>query len=264
VPARYLIGCQKIVKTATPYFCFVKKIIAGCLLLAAQSTQAQQVQYSGWLASFNTIKLKGKWALHAELQLRSTNHVAQLQTLLPRVGLNYQVRSNHVATAGYAYIPNRYRAGAVDGLVAEHRLWQQYIINQPLSKAVALQHRFRLEERWLPNVAAVGNALEKTGSRFTTRFRYFNRLVVPLHKQSGAFNKGLFAALQNEVFINTTHRSHVNGRWFDQNRLYVAMGCRLSKKADVETGYLNQYLKASGNNANTVNHIWQLAMYTRL
>lgn len=259
-----MIDCQKIVKTNTAYFCDVKKLIIGCLLMAAQSTQAQQVQYSGWLASINTIKLKGKWALHAELQLRSTNKIAQFQTVLPRVGLSYQVRRNHVATAGYAYIPNRYRAGALDGLVPEHRLWQQYIINQPLSKVVALQHRFRLEERWLPNVAAVGNALEKTGSRFATRFRYFNRAVIPLHKQSGAFSKGLFAAVQNEVFINTTHRSHVNSRWFDQNRLYVAVGYRLSKRADLETGYLNQYIKVAGSRPNTVNHVWQLVVYTRL
>ncbi|MCC6762491.1 MAG: DUF2490 domain-containing protein [Chitinophagaceae bacterium] len=242
----------------------MKKLIVGCLLLAAQSTQAQQVQYSGWLASFNTISLKGKWTLHTDLQWRSTNHVAQVQTMLARVGLNYQVRRNHVATAGYAYIPNRYKAGVVDGLVPEHRLWQQYIINQSLSKTVALQHRFRLEERWIPNVAAVGNEVEKTGSRFATRFRYFNRAVIPLRKQSGAFSKGLFASVQNEVFINTTHRSHINGRWFDQNRLYMAVGYRLSKRADLETGYLNQYLKAAGNNANTVNHIWQLAVYTRL
>jgi hypothetical protein len=264
VPARYLIGCQKIVKGATYYFSLVEKLVVSCLLLAAQSTQAQQVQYSGWFASFNTIKLKGKWTLHAELQLRSTNQMAQFQTLLPRVGLNYQVRRNHVATAGYAYIPNRYRAGAADGLVAEHRWWQQYIINQPLSKSVVLQHRFRLEERWLPNVVAVGNELESIGSRFATRFRYFNRVVIPMHQQLGAFSKGFFAAVQNEVFINTTHRSHVNGYWFDQHRFYIAMGYRLSKKADLETGYLNQYIKAADSKPNTVNHVWQLAVYTRL
>jgi len=53
----------------------------------------------------------------------------------------------------------------------------------------------------------------------------------------------------------------VNGKTFDQNRFYVALGYRISK-IDMELGYMNQYTKtASGS---ITNNIGQFAVYKRL
>ena len=141
--------------------------------------------------------------MHAEFQLRTTDNAAAIQTLLPRVGFNWLVRRNHILTAGYAYIPNRAVVGNKGTLLGEHRLWQQYIINQGFTRNITLQHRFRLEERWVPRAALSNGAIVRDGYAFSTRLRYFARTIIPLRQHSGGFSGGIFAALQNEIFVNT-------------------------------------------------------------
>lgn len=108
----------------------------------------------------------------------------------------------------------------------------------------------------------INNQLKNDESVYANRFRYFIRNVIPFQQQK-TFSKGVFAALQNEVFVNIGNTSNVNGKFFDQNRLYLAMGYRLSSSFDLETGYLNQYISGrSGTFTN--NHVWQVAGYLRL
>jgi hypothetical protein len=66
------------------------KIFASILILfivlATKTTVAQVNQQSGWIASFNTVKLDKRWSLHLEMQLRSSDNLQEVQTILPRVG----------------------------------------------------------------------------------------------------------------------------------------------------------------------------------
>jgi len=91
--------------------------------------------------------------------------------------------------------------------------------------------------------------------------RYFIRGIIPFTKQP-EFSRGLFLALQNEVFLNTGNKTAVNGKIFDQNRLYAAIGYRLPGKIDIEAGYMNQYTVTPASFIN--NHIAQIAVYKRL
>jgi hypothetical protein len=181
---------------------------------------AQEQTQTGWMASFNTFSLHAKWSMHLDVQVRSTDHFNQIQTLLFRPGINYHIRKNQVLTAGYAYIPNRYYTSVDNELLVEHRLWQQFILLQPVAKT-SIQHRFRLEERFLPVWESGNNDLFVTGTNFSTRFRYFTRAIVPLKKHASGFEEGIFTALQNEIFFNTSNRQHVNGETF------VRTGCTL-------------------------------------
>lgn len=219
-----------------------------------------QTQFSGWLASFNTIGLSKKFSLHFDAQLRSTNKLQQVSTVLLRPGLNYHFNKSFNATLGYAFIDGRRSVGTVSDLLAEHRIWQQAIYSHKISN-VAIAHRGRFEQRYLPKVVRTNNNLETDGYNQAFRFRYFIRNIIPLTKAT-AFTKGLFVAVQNEVFLNTGNKSAVNGKTFDQNRAYGAIGYRLPGKVDVEAGYMNQY--SSGRTSFTNNHIVQLAAYKRL
>jgi hypothetical protein len=223
---------------------------------------AQQNINTGWLASFNTFSLTKKWSIHLDVQLRSTDELSQVQTVLIRPGINYHLNKKQMLTAGYAFIPNRYVSAADNELLAEHRLWQQYIILQPVKK-VTVQHRFRFEERFIPKPAFYNNDLYTDEYSFASRFRYFVRSVMPLSIQKGAFEKGMFAALQNEVFLNATNKDVVNGKTFDQNRLYVALGYRVVKHFDVEAGYMWQFVERKEGLGTTHNHIAQIAFYWR-
>ena len=146
------------------------------------------------------------------------------------------------------------------GYVPEHRLWEQLILSYKIKK-LNVAHRFRVEQRFIGNPVVNGNA--QSGNNFyVNRFRYFIRNILPLQKQT-EFTRGFFAALQNEVFLNVGNSSKVNGKVFDQNRFYIATGYRLHSKADLEIGYMNQYVNGKGN-AFTNNHVLQLAMYFKL
>jgi hypothetical protein len=241
----------------------MKKIIVPFLFticILASPVLFAQSQFSGWLASFNTIKLGAKTSIHADIQLRSSDKIKHVQTLLLRTGLNVQLKKNITVTAGYAYISNRRIVSDVSGYAPEHRIWEQLLITHKI-KFIPVSHRFRIEQRFLSTSTAVNNELENDLSGYANRFRYFFRGIIPFQKQQN-FQKGMFAALQNEVFINFGNTDDVNGKFFDQNRLYAAIGYRINSTSDIEAGYLNQY--TSLKNGSNTNNVIQLAYYLKL
>jgi hypothetical protein len=232
-------------------------VFAALLLIIPARLFAQDNQFSGWAAVFHSQKLSEHWGYSFDGQLRSHDELSYLKHILLRPSANYYFAKNKVGALGYAYIATYGRTTAGDQTFRpEHRIWQQYTYTHKLSKNVNLAHRFRLEQRFLGNTAAT-----KNDHYFAQRFRYFARAIVPLKKDSAVFAQGPFVALQNEVFVNIQNKNKVNKHFFDQNRAYVAVGYRINKMIDVETGYLNQYIKQA--EAYTINHVAQLAFYTR-
>ncbi|MFT3750917.1 MAG: DUF2490 domain-containing protein [Agriterribacter sp.] len=220
-----------------------------------------QTQFNGWFAAFNTIKLKNDFSFYSDVQVRSNNKWQHMQSLLLRPGLNYNLSKNKILTAGYGYISNRRIISGVSGYMPEHRIWEQFIVSHPVA-FTSLSHRFRVEQRFIGTPVAENNELKRNDYVYANRFRYFFRTVVPLNGEK-KFEKGMFASLQNEVFLNFGNTRNVNGKTFDQNRAYASVGYRVSKAFDIETGYMNQYVSGR-NNAVTNNHILQLATYLRL
>jgi hypothetical protein len=239
------------------------------LLVFNTSRAAAQTQLAGWIADFNTFKINTRFSVHSDFQLRSSDQLEHIQTLLLRAGLNYHVNKKLVLTGGYAYIHNRRMIGAISGYAPEHRIWEQLLLTHPLvigsrgqAKKGTLAHRFRLEQRFISKSSVVNNELKNEGNVYASRLRYFIRNVTPLVPWSAA-GKAPFLALQNEIFVNLGDKSGVNGKFFDQNRAYLALGYRFHAKFDAELGYMNQYINGRGS-AFTNNHIVQLATYVRL
>jgi len=236
----------------------VNTLLIIFLILSSVSRTKSQARFMGWGATFINYTFNDKFGLYFDGQYRSANQLRQMNQLLLRPGINLYLSPSFTATAGYAIIPQQREAGRVTGYLPEHRIWEQLVFTHKVThhhKPVAsVSHRLRLEQRSIPLYHAEGNSLVKDGDRTAGRVRYFTRGVVSL---SGRSDKGVFAALQNEIFFHTG-----DGGSFDQNRAYVAAGYRLSPQFDLEMGYMNQYLSASGNSTN--NHIVQIASYIRL
>ena len=240
-------------------------ILLAFFVLSSLQLRAQtQHTFSGWSAVFGSAKLNSRFSLHFDGQLRSADKWREVQTILLRPGLHYHVRKNHIATLGYAFVYHHRRIGEVDGWGPEHRIWEQYIINQPITlpgRATTLQHRLRVEQRFIGKSIVKNDELATETHQFAQRLRYFARWVVPVTKTT-VFKKGAFISLQNEVFVNIGDTYAVNGKFFDQNRVYGSVGYRFSPKYDMEVGFMNQYV--SGRSSNTSNNILQLAGYVRL
>lgn len=221
--------------------------LIASLLIVAQPAGAATDEQSGWLAWFNNTAFDHRFGLISDVQLRSRDDWAGPRNLLIRPGLSWKVAPGHALSAGYAYIGTY----PVDGRdLTEHRSWQQYVASRALPFGT-LSQRFRLEQRFIDRASAP--------DVYSDRLRWFVRSVLPLDGVM-PLKLGSFIALQNEVFANLSGRDDLNGRVFDQNRAYVALGWRSGPLADVEIGYLNQWI--NGRSGDTVNHILQVAVYT--
>jgi len=224
------------------------------ICLATTLVNAQTVrQTSGWLFLMNNTKINDNWGAYLDIQVRSADDAKYVRNFLFRPGLTYYLNPKSDVTLGYLYNETFTRlTGTADNSLTEHRIWEQFIYRHKVS-TISVNHRFRLEQRFIGTNSGQDS--------FAQRFRYFVRFILPLQQNKQQFDKGPFAALQNEVFLNAQNKAKLNDRLFDQNRAYGAVGYRFSKKLDIEAGYMKQAVK--GLQANTANHIVQLAVYTR-
>lgn len=232
----------------------------GVSIMGILSVNAQS-DFSGWFAGFTNFRISNKVSIHNDIQIRSTNQWEQTQTILIRAGVNYHLREKIIVTGGYAFISNKKQIGTATGFFPEHRLWEQLLLTYKI-KSITGNHRFRIEQRFIPNTILNNNQIENNGYVFANRFRYFNRNVIPLKKKP-RFEKGFFTALQNEIFFNLGKTNVTNGKFFDQNRFYIATGFRLHPSIDFEVGYLHQSI-AGKSGQHSINHILQLACYLRM
>jgi hypothetical protein len=231
-------------------------------LVCGQTTN----QFTGWLAAFGRVELKNQFSLHIESQLRSTDNFENIQSVLIRVGLNYNLKSNQIFTVGYAYISSRRTVDGISGYGPEDRIWEQFVLNEAFrfhDHNITIQNRFRLEQRFIGQSVVENDQLVTDGFSFVQRIRYFARMIAPFNKTPDGFKKGTFFSLQDEVFVNFGDVDVVNGKYFDQNRAYFSIGYRFSPKNDTEIGYMNQFVLNKGT-ARTINNVVQIATYIKL
>ena len=200
----------------------MKKII--CIIgtaLISLSAASQENGLGNWLIYIGSKQLNSKWNLHHEIQYRNYNILGDLEQLLIRTGLGYDIGSKSNILLGYGYINSENFTGDANDqtTVEEHRIFQQFITKQTIG-SVSLQHRYRFEQRFVE-------------SDFKTRFRYFLGINLPLK------NPKYYLSAYNEIFLNG--KSNV----FDRNRVYGGLGCKISKGVKLELGYMSQVFETS-------------------
>ncbi|MFV5702243.1 DUF2490 domain-containing protein [Flavobacterium sp. XS2P12] len=199
-------------------FCFL------LLLLVVANTNAQKSDVGNWFAYLGNQKINDRWNFHNEVQYRNFNFAGDLEQLLIRTGLGYNLsENNNNVLLGYAYIHSEpYIAGTDDkSQTDEHRIFQQFITKQQFGR-VSILHRYRFEQRFLQD-------------DFKMRLRYSLLLNIPINKKVMEKN-AVYASLSNEVFINT-QQNH-----YDRDRIYGGVGYCLSKYIKVEAGVMSQLL----------------------
>ena len=194
------------------------------MLMLPILSHSQDSKFGNWMIYFGNKKFNSKWNLHHEIQYRNYNAIGDLEQLLLRTGLGYNLSDSNNILLGYGYILSENYIGDSDDKlqINEHRIYQQFISKQKF-KGITLQHRYRFEQRFVE-------------SDFKLRFRYFLGMNIPLSKKET--NK-FYLSAYNEIFLNT--KTSI----FDRNRLYGGMGYKLNDNIRFEIGYMNQFFETS-------------------
>ena len=203
----------------------MRKLLLIFFILVSSALQAQDSDLGNWLIYFGNKKINDKLNWHHEVQYRNYNAIGDLEQLLLRTGLGYNLtENNNNILLGYGYILSQNYIGDTDEKqdVNEHRIYQQFITRQRFGR-VNIQHRYRFEQRFVE-------------SDFRVRFRYFLAFNVPLNNKEMT-DKTWYGSAYNEIFLNTE-----KDKVFDRNRLYGGIGYRLNKTFRFELGYMNQFL----------------------
>ena len=196
-----------------------------CLLLVlfiATNANAQKTDIGNWFLYFGNQKINNRWNFHNEVQYRNYNFAGDLEQLLLRTGIGYNLsENNNNLLLGYAYIHSEpYMIGTDEKLnTNEHRIFQQFITKQQFGR-VNFQHRYRFEQRFIEE-------------DFKMRLRYFLSLNVLINKKEMEKN-AIYASAYNEIFINT------EANYFDRDRIYGGLGYCFSKSLKMEVGVMSQ------------------------
>ena len=204
-----------------------KNLFFVLLLMLPFSLLAQSSDFGNWILYFGNKKINNKWNWHHEVQYRNYDAIGDLEQLLLRTGIGYNLtENNNNLLFGYGFIHSQNYITDDKINIDEHRLFLQFITRQKIGR-VNLQHRYRFEQRWVED------------SDFKLRYRYFLALNIPLNNQTMTDQTVYFSAY-NEIFLNN------KATIFDRNRLYGGVGYKVNNLMRFEIGYMNQFF-SKGN-----------------
>lgn len=207
------------------------KIILGlvifCCMLLPFNANSQDSNLGNWWIYIGNKQINEKWNWHHEVQYRNYDVIGDLEQLLLRTGVGYNLtENNNNILLGYGFIASENYVGDDKVSVNEHRIYQQFISKQSVG-SVKLSHRYRFEQRFIED-------------NFRIRFRYFLSLNIPFTSKEDENPSKWYLSAYNEIFLNG------DSSIFDRNRVYGGLGYRLSKGVRFELGYMNQFFERSG------------------
>lgn len=199
-----------------------------------------------WFNGFGTFYLDQKqhFSLYGEYQWRREGPIQHWQQSLARAGVQYHFNRNVSALLGYGYIITYpygdYPAGP--HTIPEHRIFEQLSWNDNRGR-ISLNHRFRLEQRFLGQVDQKADEKEVQRYNYLNRFRYQLRAQMPINRKAMS-DKTWYVAAYDEIFIG--FGPNVNQNIFDQNRIGLLLGYQLNKTLRLEGGFFNQTVQQAG------------------
>lgn len=217
----------------------LRYFLFGTLLIQFGDSIAQGQTEGTWFVYFGNQKINKNWNVQSDMQYRLNQVPDQKNQIIVRGGIGYNLTpGNHNLLLGVAYVQTNFLDELTNKpAINEKRIYQQYLYKRNY-KNLFSTHRFRLEERFLPQ-------------EFGCRTRYFLALQHPLNGK--ALNKNaVYGSFFNELFVDLKNAQ------FDRNRIYAGVGYSINNEIRVETGYLIQSQK------NNTRGQLQLVLYNNL
>jgi hypothetical protein len=211
-------------------------ILASALCVRPTAASAQLISDERLWTNVSVQERSGTespWRWAGEFVLRTRDGVDELDVLVGRGIIGYDLTDRSSGGVGFAVIPSFPVSG---GTVVEKRLFQQYLWSGP-GLGGSLTLRTRLEQRWTE-----GN----TGLAWRVRQQVrFSRPFAPRSRFSWVGTE--------EIHLHANDTARYD-RGFDQNRVFGGISRTVKENVRVEIGYLNQYSR-SVTGPNRMNHI---------
>ncbi len=218
--------------------------VAGCFTPA----EATDNEFQQWnlvtlqLPVSKVAPVSEKVKLYLEAQPRLGDELENLDTLLVRPAIGYQVTPHISIWQGYAWIPS-----FQPQLNQEHRVFQQLLTNHDVKK-LNITNRTRMEQRFI----------EGAGDP-AYRLRHMVRLAHPIRG-----SKKWQLVGYNEVFMNLNSTPSGPKAGFNQNRLYVGVNRKINKHLNGEVGYIWNYINTAQPAADRMNHVLMVTVNMNL
>ncbi len=223
----------------------------SCVLLAASITaQGQRITDRNnllWISHLGDHKVSDRWGFHTEGHIRYEGLGAASQLLLVRPAINFLLTPEVMLTAGYTYCRNyRYGGFPIKAENWEHHSYQQIQFTARTGKIV-LQHRFRMEERFIATLRSdptVESGYSFDQYMYQSRFRVRLMATLPLGKHAKVEPKTWFVCAYDELFLHFGDNSRLD--FMNQNRISGLLGYQFNKEGNMQVGYLLQTLQRPG------------------
>lgn len=208
-----------------------------------------------WTPVYLTVKLPSRFIAYMEANPRIGDDVTNIDQLLLRPAIGYQLTENLSLWQGYAWVGNfnQPHTPPQSSFFEENRIYQQVNYKYKFSHFKFLS-RTRLEERWIEH--ADGTAI---------RFRQMLRADFPIPQAPD-----WALVVYDEVFVNLNTVGVSTGKGpgagLDQNRFFLGINKTFNQYFNVDMGYQNQMLNSRNmpGNANLINHILLLQFWINL
>jgi len=242
------------IKKAFKIFIVAAKLVL--LMVIFQPVYAQQEkettkQYQTWLGLNSTIRLTDKWGALVSVQANNYHFITDPNFYFASVGANRWLQNNFSAALLYSH---KWDATVTDSgtiYANENRFTQQLKHSSSLGK-VAIQQRFRVEERWQQKIE---NGEKTDQYKYSTRIRYLFGIDIPIFKNPRlpelAVSDEILLQFGKDIVYNT----------FAQNRLFIGIKQKLSETWSYELGYLMQYQQNSSGYQYTLDNDLRIFFY---
>jgi opacity protein-like surface antigen len=183
--------------------------------------QAQNTDLGNWIGYIGNQKINNHFNFHNELQIRNNNINGEINQLLLRIGLGYNLNNHANILIGYAFVKTTSKDDTANfkNQTNENRIFQQVSLKQNCNNFL-FSHRLRIEERFI-----------KKNTEY--RFRYNLSINKPLNK-STIIKNTIYASAYDEIFICP------KSNFFDRNRIFAGFGYAFNKYIKIEAGYMVQ------------------------
>jgi hypothetical protein len=213
-------------------------VSAGSVVSGQQPERIADFNTHGWFSYDGDHPFAERWGVHFDAQWRRHNLVTAWQQYQLRPGINFSPNDSVMLTLGYAFTKS-YPYGdfpAARGF-PEHRMYQQVLLRHRAGR-LRMNHRYRLEQRWIGEVVPEGEEERVVNWRYQNRFRYRVKASIPLKPGNGGL--GLYLPVYDEILVNFGPNFGAN--IFDQNRAFIGLGYDFGDAGQLEVGFMNQLI----------------------